>query len=354
MKNEYRNDTDVLSHEDTNLHKKIKYIYISQCKAWHATIELTYRCNFNCVHCYCCVDKQRTELDIYDYEILAKDLKELGVITLTITGGEALIRKDIFDILEIFCRHGFIITLFSNGYAISSRVAAKLSELGIKFIEISIYGATDNTYQCVTGKRAYSKINKSFSYLRENNIHIITKAVFLNINAHEADQMIKIGHEYGAMKIEFDPIIFPKIDHNSFPSNYRCTDDQVYSLYLRTLKITDIASDNIIQDDRICSVGGSIVISPYGDVYPCTAFSWNVGNIREKSIAEIWQKSKDLMMMRNLRNADLTKCRSCNYFNFCNVCPGLFYMENKTLLEPAKECCRIAAIKKRAYYDKFY
>lgn len=343
----------LLKNNDTAFNQNFKKIYLENHKIWHATIELTYRCNFKCKHCYC-HNENKQELTLTEIEYIAKKLKELGVITLTLTGGEALLRKDIFEIINCFKKYGFIITLFSNAYLIDENIANKLKILGVNCVEISIYGANNETYNKVTGvSDGYDKLLKAYDCLKNNNISIVNKSVSLSLNIKDARDMINIGLKNGSLKVKFDPIIFPKTNHDKSTQNFRCDDVDVYQMYRYTLEKDDVVITERSANTRVCSVGGSIVINPYGEVYPCTAFSLSMGNIRNRDLIDIWNNSEELKMLQTLSLKDYPNCIKCEYYDFCNVCPALFYMENKSVFLQSKECCRLAQLKKSAFVDKF-
>ena len=342
-----------VKYDDNEFLKKLKKTYLENNKSWHATIELTYRCNFNCKHCYCTRNATQ-ELNFAEIENLAVQLKKLGVVSLTLTGGEALIREDIYEILSMLNKYGFIITLFSNGYLIDSNVAKKLKNNGVTCVEISIYGATNSTYSEVTGAiDGYDKLLRAYKSLEEQNILVINKAIMLNINTNEFNEMLKLGKANGLLKTKFDPVIFPKLNHDKTPQDFICTTKQMYKLFYRCLEKSDIIFNQKKFDEKICSIGGSIVINPYGDVLPCTAFSMSVGNIRNDNLTDIWEYSPELNKLRKLKIKHFEKCSECDCYDFCNICPALFYMENNSLTIPAKTLCEVTKIKKKAYNDKF-
>ena len=120
------------------------------------SIELTHRCNLRCVHCYCnlpagerkAMSRELTTeevLDIYD------QIAEAGCLWLLITGGEPLLRKDFREALAGAKQRGFILTLFTNGTLITPETADFLTEWRPYSIEITLYGATRETYEKITG-----------------------------------------------------------------------------------------------------------------------------------------------------------------------------------------------------------
>ncbi|MFH1381236.1 MAG: radical SAM protein, partial [Candidatus Omnitrophota bacterium] len=83
-----------------------------------AMFELTYRCNFRCVHCYVAADKKKKELGIEEVKVILDQLKKAGCFHVGFTGGELFLRKDIFKILNYAKQSGFRISILTNGFLI--------------------------------------------------------------------------------------------------------------------------------------------------------------------------------------------------------------------------------------------
>ncbi|MEE9523617.1 MAG: radical SAM protein, partial [Thermodesulfovibrionales bacterium] len=94
----------------------------------NATLELTYRCNNRCVHCYCNLptgDKiaRESELSLEEIEKIFDELKEMGCLWLLITGGEPLLRDDFSQVYLAAKSRGFLVTVFTNGILVDDEVA---------------------------------------------------------------------------------------------------------------------------------------------------------------------------------------------------------------------------------------
>lgn len=121
-----------------------------------ATIEVSHRCPLECVHCYnnlpmSDVDAMRAELSYDEHCRMLDELAEAGCLWLLFTGGEIFARKDFLDIYTYAKKKGFLITLFTNGNLITPKIADYLVEWRPFSIEITLYGATRETYERLTG-----------------------------------------------------------------------------------------------------------------------------------------------------------------------------------------------------------
>src|SRR5229473_6952125 len=119
-----------------------------------AQIELTYGCNLHCVHCYTdCYNRPDLIKQELRYEEVIRVLDQLameGCLWVCFTGGEIFMRRDFLDIYAYAKQKGFIITLFTNGTMISTRIAEYLEEYPPFKIDISVHGVTEETYEKVT------------------------------------------------------------------------------------------------------------------------------------------------------------------------------------------------------------
>src|SRR6266513_3855395 len=101
-------------------------------------LDLTYRCNERCVHCY--LDHHdHGEMTTAEIKHLLDEMAESGVFILTLSGGEIFLRKDFFELLEHARRLLFCVKLKTNAILIGEREAARLRDLGIHSVQVSIY-----------------------------------------------------------------------------------------------------------------------------------------------------------------------------------------------------------------------
>ncbi|MDD5599658.1 MAG: radical SAM protein, partial [Victivallaceae bacterium] len=155
-------------------------------------LELTERCNNNCIHC--CINLAEHDKPARDKELATKELKkilvdaaDLGCMTVRFTGGEPLLRDD-FEELYIFTRKlGMKAMLFTNGRLITPRLAKLFSKMppGEK-IEVTVYGMTKESYDSAARRKgAYEEAWKGINLLLENNIPFIIKSALLPSNKTE-------------------------------------------------------------------------------------------------------------------------------------------------------------------------
>ena len=130
-----------------HLHEKYSHDNIPLNVGW----EITHRCNLKCSHCYIDPNANKKELNTDEvYSILDK-LADAGCLWLLFTGGEPFMRKDFLEIYTYAKKKGFIITIFTNGTLIDEKAVIHLKRYRPFSIEITLYGATKQTYEKITG-----------------------------------------------------------------------------------------------------------------------------------------------------------------------------------------------------------
>ena len=139
------------------LHEKVR----SQRVPVSGSLEVTERCNLRCQHCYIPAKQRagsrRRELKLPEIERILAEIAESGCLWLLLTGGEPFLRRDFLDIYTSARRKGLILTLFTNGTLITRPIADTLAEWRPLKIEITLYGATPETYERVTGVPARTR-----------------------------------------------------------------------------------------------------------------------------------------------------------------------------------------------------
>src|SRR6266576_5669382 len=136
-------------------------------------IDVTYRCNERCVHCYLDHD-DHGEMTTAEIKDLLDQMAEAGVFYLTISGGEILMRRDFFQILEHARLRTFCIKLKTNGILIRKQEADRIKNLGVETVQISIYSHISEVHDAITQLPGSLKQSlEAIRRLRAHGIHVI-------------------------------------------------------------------------------------------------------------------------------------------------------------------------------------
>jgi radical SAM protein with 4Fe4S-binding SPASM domain len=321
-----------------------------------ALIELTHACNLKCIHCYC-VAENRPLLNLEEIENLLQQLAELGCLSLTFSGGEIFIRKDIFEILEIAKKMHFVIRLFTNGTLVTEQIADKLTEFAPVETELSLYASEAKVHDYITGvPGSFEKTLQAIKLLKKKELEVSIKWILMKNNLLEHQKLVGLARDLG-ISFRADTLIFPRNDGDKAPLNQRLTDEELVLAYkmLGSTAFNEKPLEVKPQERSMCGAGhATCSISPYGDVYPCVQFFLKFGNIREKSFREIWYDSSAAREWRKLETfADLPVCRSCAMIGDCMRCPALIALEEGSYFYAGRENCRCTRAKIQARKELF-
>ena len=146
-------------------------------------LDLTYRCNERCVHCYLDHD-DHGEMTTAEIKDLLDQMADAGVFYLTISGGEILMRRDFFEILEYARTRTFCVKLKTNGILIGKTEAEHLKALGVESVQISIYSHVPEVHDAITKLPGSLKHSiEAVRRLRAHGIPVIMANVLMVQNA---------------------------------------------------------------------------------------------------------------------------------------------------------------------------
>jgi radical SAM protein with 4Fe4S-binding SPASM domain len=323
-------------------------------------LDLTYRCNNRCVHCYCSLPENnetaaKDELSTAEIKELLDELASMGSLWLLITGGEPLLRKDFEEIYLHAKEKGFLITLFTNGTVVGKEMTELLSRYPPFVVEISIYGATEETYEKVTRVRgSYERCNAGIRKLKESGIKLNLKTMALTMNAHEISDMDRVAREWGC-QFRFDAIIQRRIDKEMFsdPEKYRIPADEVVRLdRMFPQRIEEwrefchrfANGPHSDVDLYNCGAGeSSMHINPYGRVAGCLMMIRDGFSVRDHKLGWIWNEGI-LKVVRQKKNFQLA-CDDCQLAGLCGECASWRIVEHGDIKKEVTYLCKIAKIR---------
>jgi radical SAM protein with 4Fe4S-binding SPASM domain len=309
-------------------------------------LDVTYRCNERCVHCYLDHD-DHGEMNIGEMRDVLLQLADAGTLFLTLSGGEVLIRMDFFDILEYARSLLFSVKIKTNAFMIREKQADRMRELGVQSVQVSIYSHRPGVHDAITKlpgslKRSIAGIR----FLQSRGLKVIVANVLMRQNLSDYAGVKALAQELGA-QWTIDPTITPKMDGDDSVVGLGIGGDELKQVFRNADLIGDVEEfcapprpvDDGALDGLPCSAGHTFCyISPYGDVFPCVQFPLPTGNVRKQKFLEIWRHSKQMSDMRSIRGRDLPVCSTCTHLGSCSRCPGLAYMEGNMRGPSSLDC----------------
>ena len=310
-------------------------------------LDLTYRCNERCVHCY---------LDHHDHgEMSTAEIKDLldqmaaaGVFYLTISGGEIMMRRDFFEILEYARLRTFCIKLKTNGILIRKQEADRIKALGVESVQVSIYSHIPEVHDAITKlPGSLQQSIEAIRRLRAHGIHVIMANVLMVRNVHDYAGVRALAAELGAQFI-MDPTITPMMDGDRSILNLNVDEAALREVFqneslvggnIEEFCAPPLAPGENDMDQLPCSAGHTACyVSPYGDVYPCVQFPLPSGNVRSMKFVDIWRDSPQLNEVRSITLGDMPTCSKCTHGETCTRCPGLAYLEGNMRGPSYQDC----------------
>lgn len=297
-----------------------------------AMLELTYRCNFDCVHCYVVEHRPQGELSAAELRRVLEELRAAGTLFLTITGGEPLTRPDFAEVWRAAAEQGFLLTLFTNGGLIDEATLALFAEHPPHKVEVTLYGASEATYRAVTRRRAMrARVLANVDRLRALGVAVYLKAVGLRENAGEIAALRAEAEARGVGGFfRFDNEITVRTDCRRGPADHRPSvaaalaqdrEDprriaELRRLYLKTRGRRDLRDRRLFR----CGAGRtSLVIDPRGRLQTCALHRDEPFDLRRGTVAEGWRHLQQVAAREITRP---TRCRSCDKVALCGACPG--------------------------------
>ena len=185
-------------------------------------VELTYRCNLNCFFCYNDPHLRGAPLTTAQYVRFFEDLRELGALNLTFSGGEPLARADFFTLGRQARELGFVVRVKSNGHALNGRLARRLREEVDPFIvEISLHGARAETHDRQTrAPGSFGKLLANLGEMRALGLRIKLNSPLTAWNESEIEAMFALADDWD-LPINIDPQITPRDDGDPGPLRWR-------------------------------------------------------------------------------------------------------------------------------------
>ena len=309
-------------------------------------LDVTYRCNERCVHCYLEHD-DHGEMATAEIKGVLDQLAEAGTFFLTLSGGEVLMRRDFFEILEYARGLMFNIKLKTNGVMIREKEARRLRDLGVVDVQISIYSSRPEVHDGITKLPGSLKRSvQAIRFLKAQGLKVTIANVLMTANLGDHAGVQALARELG-VAYTVDPTITPKIDGDTSILNLRIPGSELDAVFHNESLVGNVDEfcapppkpGDDVMDGFPCSAGHTAAyITPYGDVFPCVQFPLPSGNVRQQKFIDIWQHSPQLNDVRSIHAKDLPVCSTCSHVGTCTRCPGLAYMEGNMRGPSTADC----------------
>jgi radical SAM protein with 4Fe4S-binding SPASM domain len=294
------------------------------------SLDLTYRCNLRCIHCYIPEKERRDpspEMETGRVIELIDEVVEAGCLFFLISGGEPLLRGDFPAVYRHARESGLLVTLFTNGTVVTEESLALFAELPPYVVEVSVYGATEETYEKVTGVRgSFRKCLAGVERLIERGVKVSLKTMLMSVNRHEFYALEKMAADLG-VDFRFDPALFPRSDGDLSPLALRVDPREAVAMEFSSgerrrlwKKFYDRTLGSRFPDRLyVCGAGSTVFhVDPGGALKPCIMTDKVSCDLTEMSFMEGW---RDVIGRIRDRKASSGRCGGCDRLHLCGYCP---------------------------------
>ncbi|MBN1627474.1 MAG: heme b synthase [Deltaproteobacteria bacterium] len=331
--------------------------------------ELTRSCNLNCVHCRASSEKgpYPGELDTNKAKEILDQIIIAGKPIIILTGGEPLLRKDIFELADYGTKLGLRMVMATNGTLITPQIAEKIKDSGIQRVSISLDGPDAKSHDLFRQvKGAFDSALRGISVLKQSGIEFQINTTVTRHNSNEIDKILDLAVELGAAAHHIfllvptgraKDMVNQEIDaweyegllnwfydmRDKTPLHLKATCAPHYYRILRQKahekgEKVDFESYGLDAVTRGCLAGTSYCfISHEGIMQPCGYLELNCGDLKKNTFEEIWRNSEIFNNLRNF-NGYKGKCGICEYRMFCGGCRARAYESTGDYMEEEPLC----------------
>lgn len=319
---------------------------------------VTYACNLQCRHCYLPSSHREGELSLEEgLEVVDETRRTFGSTSqIVFSGGEPLLRNDIYKLVEYASSSGLRVALATNGTLLSRKVAERLREAGVDEVAISLDGAFERTHERIRGvEGAFNAALRGALNVREAGVSLQLHFTLMRDNASELPYMIELAERLEARRLFiFDLMPTGRasyLKHHGLDTlnlfDYLFKEQRRFKVWLKPqgypyfwVYLLSKAEDLKVDLDIVkkyfkgCLASRSMLrVSPEGKVSPCPFLPLFVGNVREAKLSHLWLTSD---MLKEVRCRVMLKgsCGSCEFKSVCGGCRAKAYaLSNDHLAE---------------------
>ncbi len=334
--------------------------------------EITRRCNLHCVHC-----RSSSELEVKEHPDFSTeeafriidDISSFAKPVVVLSGGEPLLRKDWHEIAAYGNEKGLRMCLATNGTLVTQGLCDKIKEVGIRMVSLSLDGSKPEIHDNFRNQPgAFQGTINAARLFRENGISFLINSSFTKRNQSDVANVYRLAKQLGATawymfmivptgrgedimeelispedyeellkwhyameKHEEDILVRPTCAPHYYRVRMQLAKKDGEKMVHRSLKFSTGGAKGCLAGQLIC------LIDVDGNVLPCSYFPLAAGNIRQRSIREIWE---DATLFKELRDFSSYKgrCGLCEYNRVCGGCRARAYAVTGDYLEEEPFC----------------
>ncbi len=333
-------------------------------RAYSISWNLTKRCNLNCDHCYLDADFRggfRTdELNTEECFRVVDQIAEVNPNAfLILTGGEPLLRPDIYDIIGYAADKKFMVVLGTNGTLINRQNAVKIKEAGTHGVGISIDSMDPGKHNQFRGmQKAWEHSMEAFNVLNEVGVDFLIQMSVSNMNYKEIPDVVAFAEKIGAVAFNLYFLVCTGRGQGNTDISNEAYEEALKSLYRMQMEYKGRLMINskcapqykrVVYENDPDSVytrtysGGCPAathysrITPEGNLTPCPFIEEPVGSLKSASFKELWTQSPLMLQLRDRKKLE-GRCGSCEFSAMCSGCRARAFAETGNYMAQDPSC----------------
>ncbi|MCX7770636.1 MAG: radical SAM protein, partial [Proteobacteria bacterium] len=212
-------------------------------------LTLSYRCNFNCAHCYSREEDLKGELSFDQFKKIVDILASWKVPFLNLGGGEPLIYPHLFDFVEYATSKGLQCSMNTNGYILDKEMAKKIKQVGFKSVGISIDSPDEEKHDFFRNRQgSFKKALNALENLAQENVKTTVSMVISKLNFHNFEEMIPLLKQYNVAQLFLHNYKCSGLGYKNM-EKYDLTPEEWKDFYIRALQLKNNTKDIIISFD---------------------------------------------------------------------------------------------------------
>lgn len=297
-----------------------------------ASLDITYRCDLDCEHCYLDEKNLGRELGTSAWLRVLEELVELGARTVAFSGGEVFARPDFLELLDHAHLLGLDARIKTHAGNIDDARARALAQRGVINVAISLYSLNPTIHDGIT--RVPGSLERSLagiSSLQRAGISPTVAVVAMKANVLELEAIDDFLFALG-VPLKITSTILPDMSSQTHLDDLALDEDEMahaHAVALRAAARRGVPSQFRAEMDGeadVCTAGRTgLYINPEGEVWPCLTFPLVLGNVRDTPLADIWHGSEERKALAAWKNKERGECSGCGASGVCGFCPGEAY-----------------------------
>ena len=305
--------------------------------------ELTRNCNLACIHCRASAANgpHEGELSTAECRRIIDDIVGFSAPTVILTGGEPLMRPDLFDIIEYGQEKGLRMVIAVNGTFLDESTAERLKASGIKRVSLSVDGKDRQSHDSFRGvSGSFEAVTHAADILLKTGLPFQVNTTVTALNVNEIDEIYSLARSIGAVAWHVFLLVPVGRGRELKGKELSAADYEDVLHHLRRIETHDeleikvtcaphyyriVTEDGGVPSSAGCLAGKSFMfISHRGEAQPCGYLEINCGNVREQGVKKVWEDSEIYGNLRNLSSYS-GKCGACRYIKICGGCRARAY-----------------------------